>query len=312
MKHISFAVAQNDRWWKYLILFIASFLGGQTIGGIPLLIVIVFKTIQSGGTIIPNPENMSDLSVFGIDPNLGLFLMILPFVASLAILLLLYKPIHRRNYKTLITGAKSIRWNHFLIGAGVWLILNAAYLIIDYSANPGNYTFNFNFQSFIILVLISVMLIPFQASYEEILFRGYLAQGVAAWTKSKWMAIIIPSLLFGSMHILNPEIQEYGFWVTMPQYVLFGLIFGLVTVLDNGTELAMGAHSVNNVFLSIVITSKASVLQTPALLIQQNVNPLKDLIILSLIFALFVVILSSVYKWDYKGLFAKINPEVTD
>ena len=160
-------------------------------------------------------------------------------------------------------------------------------------------------------MFLSLTLIPIQSSYEEIMFRGYLAQGVAAWTKNKWMVILLPSLLFGSLHILNPEIQEYGFWITMPQYIIFGLVFGLVTVLDNGTEIAMGAHSANNAFLSIVITSKASVLQTNALFVQQNINPQKDLIMLFVVFALFIVILSIIYKWDYKSLNEKITTEIS-
>jgi hypothetical protein len=144
------------------------------------------------------------------------------------------------------------------------------------------------------------------------MFRGYLAQGVAAWTRRRWMVILLPSLLFGSLHIFNPEISEYGFWITMPQYILFGIGFGLITVLDDGTELAMGAHSVNNVFLSVVITTKASVLQTPALMIQQTVNPLKDLVMLIILFGLFITILKYLYKWDFKILNKRIEPVVIE
>ncbi len=72
---------------------------------------------------------------------------------------------------------------------------------------------------------------------------------------------------------LNPEVKEYGFLTMMPQYILFGLIFGVITILDDGIEAAMGAHTVNNVFICIMVTNKSSALQTPALYEQKNVFP---------------------------------------
>jgi membrane protease YdiL (CAAX protease family) len=58
----------------------------------------------------------------------------------------------------------------------------------------------------------------------------------------------------------------------MPQYVLFGLVFGIITVLDDGIEAAVGAHAANNIFLCIMVTltllpSDAAVYE------QQNVYP---------------------------------------
>ena len=64
-------------------------------------------------------------------------------------------------------------------------------------------------------------------------------QGIGAWTKSRWFTLILTSVMFGLMHSFNPEIKAYGFWLTMPQYILFGLLFGIITVLDDGIELAL-------------------------------------------------------------------------
>jgi len=312
MKYLTNAFAGHNQWWRYLVLFLASFLGGQIIGGIPLAVVMGLKIAQSGGEIQPNPENMADLSVYGIDANLGLFLMILPFIASLFILLLLYKPLHNVNYKALFSGSGSIRWKRFFMSAAIWGALSATYLISDYFLHPNNFAFNFNAVSFVILILVSFTLIPFQASFEEVLFRGYLAQGVGVWTKNRILVILVPSILFGLMHSFNPEVAKYGFWIVMPQYILFGLVFGLITVLDDGIELAMGAHTANNIFLSVFLTSKASALQTPALLMQENINPKTDLISLVLISSVFILILHAIYKWKFGILTQKIEPIVSE
>ena len=75
---------------------------------------------------------------------------------------------------------------------------------------------------------------------------------------------MMTSVLFGLMHAFNPEVEEFGFFTMMPQYILFGLIFGIVTILDDGIEAAIGAHAANNIFLCIMVTHNSSALQTPA------------------------------------------------
>lgn len=306
MSYLTNTEAGTNQWWKYLLVFLASVFGGQILGAIPLFVVILVKMQQSTEPVLPNFENMADLSVFGIDPNLGLALMIIPFLVSMLVLFLLIKPLHSRNYKTLFSGSGNIRWKRFFVAALIWMGLMAIYLIIDYSVNTESFTFNFELNKFLPLVLVTLLLIPFQSSYEEIMFRGYLAQGVAAWTKNRVAVILFPALIFGMLHIFNPEVSEYGFWLVMPQYVLFGIIFGLISVLDDGIELAMGAHSANNIFLSLFVTTKASALQTPALLVQEHVNALKDLIFMTVIGAIFIIILSKVYRFKYAILTKKL------
>ena len=105
-------------------------------------------------------------------------------------------------------------------------------------------------------------MIPIQAASEEFFFRGYLAQGVASWTHSRWWTLVVPSVLFGLMHTANPEVTEYGFWVMMPQYILLGAMFGLAALLDDGIEVAMGAHAVNNLLGAVLTTYKGAALQT--------------------------------------------------
>lgn len=306
MNHLERALDNQNQWWKYLVVVLAGFFAANFIGAIPLIIVISIKMFQSGNPIVPNPDNLMDLSVYGIDPNFGLVLMILPFIVGLITVVLLFKPFHNRTIKQIINGTDRVRWNRFFFAIMVWGLLMGLYLIIDHFVNPTNYTLNFSLTSFIPLVIISVVLIPFQTTFEEVVFRGYLTQGFAAWTKSRWVAIIIPAILFGLMHSFNPEIKEFGFWMAIPQYVIYGLVFGLITILDDGIEIAMGVHAINNIFSSIFITYKASVLQTPALFVQQNINPVKETWVLLLISFVLIVILSFKYKWNFSTLNRKV------
>jgi membrane protease YdiL (CAAX protease family) len=174
MKHLESALAQGNQWWKYLLVLIIGFLIGQTIGAIPLFIVMGVKIAQSGGNFVM-PDNPMDLSAYGIDPNLGIVLIVIPFIASLFIAILLIKAFHQRSFMQVVNGRGAFRWNRFWKGFLVWGIFFLALLFLGLLHEPENFELNFNLSSFIPLVIISFCLIPLQAGTEEFFFRGYLA-----------------------------------------------------------------------------------------------------------------------------------------
>jgi membrane protease YdiL (CAAX protease family) len=312
MKFLERSLDQQNQFWKYLLIVLGGFFGGQIIGSIPLMGVMLYKGIASGGNIVLNPENLADITVFGISKNWGLFLMMIPFVVSLLLTLVLIKKLHKRTFSETVNGTKKIRISRLLTGAAVWGILMAVYLLGDYLINTENYTLQFNLTNFIPLLLISLIFIPIQISSEEITFRGYLAQGVAGWRRNRWLAILIPSLLFGLIHCGNPEVAEFGFWVAMPQYILMGLLFGLVAVMDDGIELAMGMHAANNIFLSLFVTHSSSALQTDAVFEQHLINPGKETLVLVITGLLAFTYFALKYKWNLKVLNTKINASKPD
>lgn len=312
MKHLERALDGQNQFWKYLLNFAAGFAASNIIGTIPLGSVIAYKIATSGGTITPNPHNAMDLSVYGISQNLGFILLMIPFVLAFITTIYLFKPLHKRLLAEVINGTKQIRWKRYFTALGIWFIIGLLYLAVDYALNSTNYKLQFDAAKFIPLVLLSLLFIPIQTAYEELLFRGYFTQGIAAWSKNRWAAIIFPALLFGLMHSFNPEVKEYGFWATMPQYVIFGLLFGLMTILDDGIELAMGAHAANNIFSCLFVTNAASALQTPAVFNQLNINPTKETLVLSIMGILSIIIFSRVYKWNFAVLSKKIEMEIPE
>jgi len=307
MKHLERALDGQNQFWKYLVNFLAAFIGGNLVGSIPLVIVIIVKTIEAGGAITPNPDNYADLTVFGITANLSLFLMMLPLVAGLFTCIALLRPLHNRSFAEVVNGTKQIRWQRVFTGFGIWFLLYALYLGISYAFNPDNFVFQFEISAFIPLLLISIFIMPLQTTFEELMFRGYLGQGIGAWTRNRWLVMIIPALLFGLMHSANPEVKEYGFWVAMPQYILFGLVFGLTTVLDDGIEISMGVHAANNIFAALFITNKSSVLQTPAVFNQQTVDAKMETLALLFMSVVLIVALTIIYQWDFKTLNKKVE-----
>jgi membrane protease YdiL (CAAX protease family) len=113
------------------------------------------------------------------------------------------------------------------------------------------------------------------------------------------MAVVITGVMFAAIHGLNPEVKEFGLGLAMGQYLLFGLMFGFITIMDDGIELAWGAHAANNIFVSLFVTHKAFAIQTPALFIQKEANAVMDLNMLLLIAALFTIICFKMFNWRF-------------
>ena len=283
------------------------FIVSNTIGGIPILISFALKA-SDPGTIARIATNPNDISVLGLSPNVVFLMMMFPFIAGLAAFILLIKPLNNRSFRMTINGTEKIRWKRFFISAFIWLILSAIYLFFYIKFDPTNFKINNQTISLLIISILTVVLIPFQAAFEEVLFRGYLMQGFAALIRNRWFPVLMTSILFGLMHSLNPEVKAFGFLTMIPQYIVFGLIFGIITILDDGIEATMGAHAANNIFLCIMVTNGSSALQTPALYEQFRIHPWVDFIALTITGILFILILKIIFKWKNMGLlFGKIK-----
>ncbi|MDR2843565.1 MAG: CPBP family intramembrane metalloprotease [Candidatus Symbiothrix sp.] len=289
MKFLERALDGQNQFWKYAVVCLGGYLGGQLIGSIPLLGVLTYKEI-------------ADLS-----KNTMLFLLLLSVAVSLFCIIFLIKVLHNRSFAETVNGRKKIRTNRIWVGALVWAIVSGFYLFADCRMNPENYTLQFDLGRFIPLLIITFLLIPLQTTSEELLFRGYLAQGIGGWTKNRWAAFIVPGILFGLLHIANPEVKEFGFWLAMPQYVFFGLLFGIIAVLDDGIELPIGMHAVNNMFACLFTTHPSSALQTDAVFLLNVIDPMKETVILVLTGMVAFSFFAVKYQWKFGILNKKIT-----
>jgi len=310
MKHLESSFNGKNSFWRYFIMLIAVLAVSNTIGAIPLFIILRIRAAENPDVAAELSANPNDLSPLGLDPYFGLAVMLIPFIAGLAAFIIFVKPLNNRSLMNVINGTGSFRWKNLFISSAVWTILSAVYLFAYLKADPSNFTPNNTTMSLIILVVISLTMIPFQAAFEEIIFRGYLMQGFAVLLRNRWLPLIITSVLFALMHGLNPEVKEFGFWNMMPYYTIFGLIFGIMTLLDDGIETAIGAHTANNVFLCIMVTNEFSALQTPALYEMHQINIWIEFVSMVIIGVLIIIILKKILGWgNYTLLAGKVNPE---
>jgi uncharacterized protein len=310
MKHLQASFSGKNEFWRYILMILVVLVAANTVGAIPLYVALIINTIRNPEAIRELTRNPNDLSVLGFSQNMGLVVQLIPFLAVLVIFIFIVKPLNQRSIGTVINGNVPFRWNRLLVSAAVWLTMSAIYLIANMKVDPSNFSLNNKSLSLIPLILISLTMIPFQAAFEEILFRGYLMQGFTALAKNAFIPLVSTALLFGLMHGLNPEVKEFGFWTMLPQYVVFGIIFGIITILDDGIEAAIGAHAANNAFLCIMLTNESSALQTPAIFVQHRIYPWTEFGMMVLMGVVILLIMGKIFKWgSLMKIFSKVEKE---
>ncbi|WP_053972638.1 CPBP family intramembrane glutamic endopeptidase [Mangrovimonas sp. ST2L15] len=283
-------------WWRYLIgLLVVIF--AVIIGQIPFTVAVFFKAFESGENIF----GMDETQMMGmLESNLNLFLMLLSFAAGLVGVFFVVRTLHKQTITSLTTARKKIDWGRILFAFLLWGILSSSFVVADYYMNPENYQWNFKMIPFLILLLISVVFIPLQTSFEEYLFRGYLMQGLGVISKTRWLPLAITSLIFGLLHIANPEVEKMGY-IIMIYYIGTGLFLGIMTLMDDGMELALGFHAANNLFTALLVTADWTAFQTHSIL-KDISNPTAagffDVFLpVFVLFPILLFIFSKKYRW---------------
>jgi membrane protease YdiL (CAAX protease family) len=283
---------------KYLLGFVVISLF-YILGQIPFGVAVVTKAMSSGKGMPTTEADM--MNVFS--PNVTLALMLLIFVSTMIGIILVVKYIHKLRMIDITTTRTKVDWRRIFFSFGLWSVMSAVLTIASYYASPEDFVVNFKPIPFLILVLISFTLLPIQTSAEEYIFRGYLMQGLGLLAKNRWFPLVFTSVMFGLMHIMNPEVEKMGY-IIMIYYIGTGFFLGIVTLMDEGMELALGFHAANNIVTALLVTSEWSALKTESVFkdISTPYVGFEVLVPILIIFPLVLFVFSKKYNWtDWKG-----------
>lgn len=221
-----------------------------------------------------------------------------PLVVFLFLLLLWVKFVHKQSIRSLTTARPKIDWGRIFFSFGIWSLVTIALTLAAYYFSPEDYEWNFRPVPFFTMAAIAIVMVPLQTSFEEYLFRGYLMQGIGIASRSRLLPLVVTSLLFGLMHIANPEVGKIGY-ILLVYYIGTGLFLGIITLMDDGMELALGFHAANNLVTALLITSEWTAFQTPSLF-KDHSEPsagFETILPVVVIFPLLLFIFSKKYKW---------------
>lgn len=273
------ARGKNNQIWRYIVTILAMI--WAMVGVSLILVVIVFAV-----------ERTTDYTK--LSPMATLLLGLLPFPVMLLALWAGLKFIHKRSLKSLLRPVGTFSWRKVWLSALLWFGLAGASDVFVWWMNPDNYRWSFDAGAFFSFLPLILILIPIQTSTEEFIFRGYLTQWAGRYSRSLWLPWILPSLVFMSAHGLNPEVQTYGALLTLPLYLAIGLLLSWITLKSGGLEMALGLHTANNLYASLIVTFPSTALSTPALFSIQQYDPVIGLVQQLAVTGIYLLIL---YQW---------------
>jgi membrane protease YdiL (CAAX protease family) len=192
--------------------------------------------LDSAGTLdLQRPE------FFALD-MLGIAVLI-P-VVMLAVLITGPRPV---GYLSSVTGR--LRWSWLgttaLMSFAVFAVTIGLTVVITELVDPASSPAPTDVDGRLVVVIVLVLLLtPFQAAAEEYVFRGYLLQLIGSWTRFAIIPIVLSVLPFVAGH-------AYGVW-GLVDVGIFGLTAAFLTVRTGGLEAAISAHVANNVVLLLL------------------------------------------------------------
>ena len=264
--------------------------------------LIVFNYIATVILMAESDQSMEQMMGQMIDQmgrNVFLAVNLVVFVIGLAAIFIWTKFINQQSITSLTTSRPKIDWKRVFFMFFFWGAFSAGTILLGVYLAPEDYVLQFEWEKFFPLLVISLLLFPFQTSFEEYLFRGQLMQGLGIVTKSRAVSWIVTSILFGLMHAANPEVEKLGFEV-MIFYIGTGLVLGAMTLLDEGLELALGFHAANNIVIALMLTMSWTAIQTDSIymgIAEPTGMSAIDIVPIVIGYPILLIILGKIYNW---------------
>jgi len=281
-------------------------------------IIIVFNQIGTIPLIFSLPSDIilepdsNPMDIIKLLPsNLRFFLLMIPSLITVPGIWLVVVKLHELSFKTIVTTRKKIDYNKIIFSFLVWAAVVTTFFIIGYFITPENYELNFKLKEFLILFVIAILLVPVQTTVEELVFRGYLMQGFGGLFNSRLLALFFTSIIFGLLHLANPEVAALGNLILI-QYLGYGFTLGIMTLMDDGLELAIGSHAANNLVIILLATSSWTVVETESIfrdLTDPEMITPAYLLVPLIIFPIILYVFARKYSWKdwYGKLVSRIN-----
>ena len=232
------------------------------------------------------------------------------FVIGLVGILIATRLFHKKKLIKFITSRANIDYDKILIAMVIgFIFMSYEIFLLDVNAFD-NIRFNSpSINVFLILLLFAIILTPIQCAFEEVLFRGYLLQGLSLKIKNIFFLCLSNGILFMIPHLLNPEPWEYGLSGYVFHLTFAGMFYSYLVIKDNGSEISIGLHAINNLYIALIISTEVSVMQTPSLFVFKETSfdyGIGQIIYTIFSFSLLYTIFSTKYGWD-KNIFDRIK-----
>lgn len=284
-----------NRWWAWLLGIVSIIVIWQGIGSIPTFAACEF--VSSAQFVDFACE---DALIVGNSSLPNFILGSYAFVVAMIGIWFVVRVFHKRPLTKVLTARPSFDFNRAFFAMIIGFVVLATPLLLSTAMGSAEISFQSpDASEYVTFFMFAIVLIPVQAGFEEVFFRGHLMQGFALLSRNRLILVMATAVVFTVPHLPNPEPWEYGVVPYVAQIFTLGGFFALLTLLDGGIELAVGIHVINNLIYSLLATTSVSAIQSPALFLieVEEFRLFPDIIVLWVMLAIVLAILNRKYKW---------------
>lgn len=181
----------------------------------------------------------------------GLVLLLATFIGMALGVFAATRWVHKRAVATLF-GPRKLVIRDFVLGLAIFTAF----------ASPGilwflftlDLTPNVTWSVWLLFLPLALIGLLVQTGAEELVFRGYMQQQLAARFASRWVWMVLPSVIFGLVHYA-PEEMGGSVWMIVFVTGFFGLIMADLTARSGSLGMAWGLHFANNMFAILLFTT---------------------------------------------------------
>ncbi|MEW9122417.1 MAG: type II CAAX endopeptidase family protein [Thermotaleaceae bacterium] len=255
----------NNKWLFWFITYLIA----TAVQFIPMFTLIIALGILIG-VFYRGTDSSLLLASLTAGPLHEWFFLALPTLIVILSFWIYIRLIEKRAFSTIgLQGNK--KFIKYLKGAAIAIIMQLAYFIIvmlmgwgEVLSDPFYATEGLGIDAlgFVLLFLIGFMI---QGASEEVVVRGWMLPVLSKHYKIS-TAIILSSLYFGFLHILNNHIT----FLSIINLILYGLFAALYALYDDGLWGIFANHSIWNWFMGNIlglpvsgsIIGKVSIIET--------------------------------------------------
>lgn len=209
---------------------------------------IFLQIIQ--GLAADNPDVLNDIMA-GTTP-VAMYILLFSFVFMAAGVGISARLLQDRSFLSLLGPLTLLRRDFRLVSLAVLAILTLVVLLPPWDMG-GDLISNLPFATWLFLLLPSLFFVLLQVSAEEIVFRGYVQQQLAARFRSPFIWMVLPSILFALGHYL-PDIAGENALLIAVWAGIFGILMADLTARSGSLGPAIAVHLCNNVSAMVFLS----------------------------------------------------------
>lgn len=211
------------------------------------LIFLAWNAPAIASVLVFKVELPAGIANFATELKFVIYYLIISFGAGLLSVTYYREAIQKGRALTLFTAASRFRFELMAISAclAAIIVFVGVFLLEPHNINAlksrieqlGN-------RYFFVLVVAYLVAFSVQSTFEEVYFRGFLAQYLRRLSIPMAVVMVITSLLFSAVHYT----EDVPAAVLVSTF-LVGLTFAIAARRTNGLEVTIGAHIANNLIV---------------------------------------------------------------